>query len=594
MIDEINNKRVFLFIIKMISTFFGSIMLMFLVGSVWAIDLSLRPYILKIILNRIVEYPAHSIFEYLMLPVGAYLLMSFLHSSVFRLYSYFIDIKMIPYLRQNITKSIFDSLLKHSYYYYQNNFTGNLVNKVNDLANNIPDVIQIIIDRFFSHSLALIIATYTLWQVNVKFALVMLVWIITFIIGALLCSKKLTHLADLRAELVSVTTGKIVDALSNILSVKLFACQKQEKLSLNHTLQKAVTAEQKLEWLYFWIWLVYEYSFVIIQGLNIYFLMKGRQQGLISVGDCALVLTINIAIVGFLQGIIRDFSQFTKHLGSITQALRIIVLPIDIQDKTDAKELVILNGEITFDNVEFHYKDTEQIFKNKSITIASGQKVGLVGYSGSGKTTFVNLILRLFDVTSGRILIDNQDIRNVTQDSLRQMIAMIPQDLSLFHRALIDNIRYSRINASDEEVIDAATRANAHDFISKLPQGYESLVGERGVKLSGGQRQRIAIARAILKNAPILILDEATNQLDSITEGHIQQSLWKLMQDKTTIVIAHRLSTLLYMNRIIVFDKGKIVQDGTHNELLEQEGLYKTLWNSQVGGFLPDDRESPK
>lgn len=587
MIGNINNKQVFLFIIKMISPFFRSIMLMFLVGIVWSIDLSLRPYILKIMLNRIVEYPAHSIFEYLMLPVGVYLLMSFLHSSVFRLYSYFIEIKMIPYLRQNITKSIFDDLLKQSHYYYQNHFSGSLANKVNDLTNNIPDVIQIVIDRFFSHSLALLIATYTLWQVNIKFALVMIVWIITFIVGSLFCSKKLTHLADVWSELGSVITGKIVDALSNILSVKLFARQKQEKLSLNHTLQQSVTAEQKLGWLYFWIWFVYEYSFVIIQGFNIYLLMRGRQQGLISVGDFALVLTINIAIVDFLQGIIRDFSQFSKHLGKITQALRTIAFPIDIQDKIDAKELIILNGEIMFDNVEFHYKGTEQLFKNKSVTITSGQKVGLVGYSGSGKSTFVSLILRLFDVTSGQILIDRQDIRDVTQDSLRQKIAMIPQDPSLFHRTLIDNIRYSKIDASDEEVIEAAIRANAHDFISKLPQGYESLVGERGVKLSGGQRQRIAIARAILKNAPILILDEATNQLDSITERYIQESLWKLMQGKTTLVIAHRLSTLLHMNRILVFDKGKIVQDGTHNELLAQEGLYKTLWNSQVDGFLP-------
>lgn len=582
------NKQVLLFIIKIISPFFAYIMTMLLVAVVWAIDFSLRPYILKIILNRIVEYPAHRIFEYLMLPVGIYLLMLFLHTSAFRFYSYFIQIKMIPSLRQNIIKSIFDVLLKHSHYYYQNNFAGSITNKVKDLTNNIPEVIQIVIDRFISHSLALVIAAYTLWQVNDKFALIMLVWIITFIVGSFFFSKKLTYLAEVSSGLGSVITGKIVDALSNILSVKLFAQQKQERLSLNHILQQAVIAEQKLGWLYFWIWFVYEYLFVLVQGFNIYLLMKGRQQGLISVGDFALVLTINIAIVDFLQGIIKDFSQFSKHLGTITQALRTISLPIDIQDKTDAKELIIIKGEITFHNVEFHYKDTEQIFKNKSVTIKSGQKVGLVGYSGSGKSTFVNLILRLFDVTSGHILIDRQDIKDVTQDSLRQKIGMIPQDPSLFHRTLIDNIRYGRIDASDEEVIEAAISARAHDFITKLPQGYESLVGEHGVKLSGGQRQRIAIARAILKNAPILFLDEATNQLDSITEGHIQKSLWELMQNKTTIVIAHRLSTILQMDRILVFDKGKIVQDGTHNELLERKGLYKTLWNSQVNGFLPE------
>ena len=212
-----------------------------------------------------------------------------------------------------------------------------------------------------------------------------------------------------------------------------------------------------------------------------------------------------------------------------------------------------------------------------------------MGYSGGGKSTFVNLILRLYDVMKGSILIDGQDIRAVTQDSLRKHIAMIPQDPSLFHRSLMENIRYGRLDASDEDVIEAAKKAYAHEFISTLPQGYHSLVGERGVKLSGGQRQRIAIARAILKNAPIFILDEATSQLDSVTENLIQESLWELIQNKTTIVIAHRLSTLLHMDRILVFDKGMIIQDGTHHELLSKSGLYKQLWDAQVGGFFCDD-----
>ena len=212
----------------------------------------------------------------------------------------------------------------------------------------------------------------------------------------------------------------------------------------------------------------------------------------------------------------------------------------------------------------------------------------MVGYSGSGKSTFVNLILRLFEVTDGQILIDGQNIRDVTQDSLRSQIALIPQDPSLFHRTLMDNIRYGKIEATDNEVIEASKQAHAHEFIVKLPEGYDSLVGERGVKLSGGQRQRIAIARAILKNAPILILDEATSQLDSVTEIEIQQSLWELMQNKTSIVIAHRLSTLLHMDRILVFNQGRIVEDGTHAELLVAGGLYKTLWDAQVGGFLPN------
>lgn len=226
------------------------------------------------------------------------------------------------------------------------------------------------------------------------------------------------------------------------------------------------------------------------------------------------------------------------------------------------------------------------MFEDKSIVISAGQKVGLVGYSGAGKSTFINLILRLFEVQNGRILIDDQDIKNVTQESLHQAITMVPQDPSLFHRTIMENIRYGRLDASDDEVKKAAQSACAHEFILKLPLGYDTLVGERGVKLSGGQRQRISISRAILKNSPILILDEATNQLDSVNEKDIQESLWNLIQDKTTIIVAHRLSTLLNMDRILVFNQGKIVQDGTHNELLGR-GLYKTLWDAQISGFLP-------
>jgi len=282
-----------------------------------------------------------------------------------------------------------------------------------------------------------------------------------------------------------------------------------------------------------------------------------------------------------------ELPTFFQEIGICQQALTILQDPITLQDAEDATPLKVPHGKIQFQKVHFHYKGTSPLFSDKSLVIQPGQKVGLVGYSGSGKTTFVNLILRLFDIQSGHILIDDQDIASVTQESLRKSITLIPQDPSLFHRTLMENIRYGRVDATDEEIIEAARLAHAHEFIMELPQGYHTLVGERGIKVSGGQRQRIAIARAILKNAPILVLDEATSALDSFTETHIQESFANLMENKTTIVIAHRLSTLLNMDRILVFDQGRIVEDGTHTSLLAKEGIYHSLWRAQVRGFLP-------
>ncbi|MGL9726020.1 MAG: ABC transporter ATP-binding protein [Wolbachia sp.] len=587
-----NNITTISFILKVLRPFPFHIGVVLLTGLVWAIDISFSPYLVKIIIDRVSISDADNLFRNIATPAISYVLILFSLECLARLYGYFFEIKMIPNLRKNIVKSSIETLLDQDNSYYQNNFSGSLANKVNDLTNYIPDVAQIALDRLVGRALTLGIGVYFLWQVNIYFALLMLTWSALFVLSSLLLAGKIAHLADAWSELGSNITGKMVDVFSNIMSVRLFASKDQEKLSLQATHNEAVKAEQKLQWVYMWIFTFYGFFFTIMQVLNLYFLVKGREQGSITAGDFAFVITVNIAIANVFWMIAKDCSQFSKSWGKITQALRTITVVPEIQDQPNAADLVIKKGEIIFDKVKFHYNNIEPIFENKSIIIKYGQKVGLVGYSGGGKSTFVNLILRLYDIKSGKILIDGQDIRNVIQDSLHRNIGMIPQDPSLFHRTLMENIRYGRADASDDEVIEAAKRAHAHEFILKLPQSYESLVGERGVKLSGGQRQRIAIARAILKNAPILILDEATSQLDSVTESDIQKSLWKLMQGKTTIVIAHRLSTLLHMDRILVFDQGKIIEDGTHQELLDKNGMYKTLWNAQVGGFLPDRKES--
>ena len=584
----VTNRQVWSYVIEMIRPFPTAIFVMLLVALFWAIDLSLRPYLLKLMLNSAAEYDVENIFTKVALPATLYLAVCFVMSSLYRVYDYFVSVNMIPKIRTRIANTNFGLLLGQGHPFYQNNFSGGLATKVTDLVSSTPDLIQIVVDRFLSHLLALVVAVYTLWLVNASFAIAMILWTSLFLGVSLLFTKRLTQQAAHWSSCGSRITGKMVDVLSNSLSVRLFSRKRAEKDYLDDAFQEATHAEQKLQWTYFWIWFCYGYSFDIMLGVNLFLLLKGLQDGWVTLGDFALVLTINITIADFLWQLTREFSQFSRHLGRITQALQTILVPYEMDDEKDAVPIKVTRGEITFDQVQFKYKGTDPLFKDKSITIESGQKVGLVGYSGSGKSTFVNLILRLYDVTSGRILLDGQDIRFVTQESLRSTIGMIPQDPSLFHRTLMENIRYGNTKASDAEVKEAARRAYAHDFIMTLPEKYDALVGERGVKLSGGQRQRIAIARAILKNAPILILDEATSQLDSVTEGQIQNSLWELMQGKTTLIIAHRLSTLLQMDRILVFDRGKIVEDGTHTELLVKGGMYKALWDAQVGGFLPE------
>ncbi|HRI36358.1 MAG TPA: ATP-binding cassette domain-containing protein [bacterium] len=313
-------------------------------------------------------------------------------------------------------------------------------------------------------------------------------------------------------------------------------------------------------------------------------------EGLITIGDVVIVFTLSVAVSRQLRQLSQQLLQFSERLSDVQDALDTLIVPHEIIDIPEAAILRAESGTIEFDETTFRYREgLPLVFDKLSLSIPSGQRIGLVGRSGAGKTTLVALIQRLYDLSGGAIRIDGQDISKVTLDSLRQAIAVVPQDPILFHRSLAENIAYGKPDATMNEIIEAAKRANAHDFIARMPEGYDAKVGERGVKLSGGQRQRIAIARAILKNAPILILDEATSALDSESEALIQDALEKLMAGRTTLVIAHRLSTLRSLDRILVFDAGRIAEDGTHESLTNIDGgIYRTLWERQAGGFLSE------
>ncbi len=501
----------------------------------------------------------------------------------------YLNYKYQAVIKNSIINTTMNYALRGSYEFFQDSLSGRISNQITTLADNIELILHTISLDFIRGFALLMVSFIVSYYVNPLFFYTLFLWFVAFSgLSILISSRRLVNLADSHASSESLLSGQMVDCLTNHSNVRIFSRQDYETSRMSQFFLAVQQAFQKKELFIVILGSIQGAMIATMMGFSTYFLVHLYGLHLISIGDFALILGISMELGHMMWYTMSRVDTFNQALGKAKQSLSALMVTSEILDRPDAKELLIQNGQITFDSVKFNYKGTETLFQNKSVTIEAGQKVGLVGYSGSGKSTFVNLVLRLFDVTEGHVRIDGQDVRDITQDSLRRNIAMIPQDPSLFHRSLMDNIRYGNTDASDVDVIAAARKAHAHEFIVKLPQGYESLVGERGIKLSGGQRQRIAIARAILKNAPILILDEATSQLDSVTESNIQESLWELMQDKTTIVIAHRLSTLLHMDRIIVFDQGNIVEDGSHAQLLSSNGLYKTLWDAQVGGFLPD------
>lgn len=500
----------------------------------------------------------------------------------------FLHYKYQPLIKKEVIKETFNYVLGSSHQFFQDNLSGRISIQITTLADSIEYILKQIAADFLRNTSLLMIALVSMYYVNPKFSYTLFLWFIAFYSFSLIMSKRLVYLSDLHTESESIISGQITDSISNINNVRIFARRSYEGSRLEKFLLISKEKFQKKELFLILVSCGQGFLIAVMLGFMVYFLVHLYSIRSITIGDFALILGLGIEVAHISWYTMSRVDEFNQAVGKCKQSLSHLIVPQELKDKEGAPMLIVTKGQIRFSEVKFHYKNTEALFQNKSVTIEPGQKVGLVGYSGSGKSTFVNLILRLFDVTEGHITIDGQDISEITQDSLREKIGLIPQDPTLFHRTLMDNIRYGNIKATDEEVVEAAKKAHAHEFIHQLPQGYQSSVGERGIKLSGGQRQRIAIARAILKNAPILILDEATSQLDSVTEAHIQESLWELMQGKTTIVIAHRLSTLLHMDRILVFDKGKIVEDGNHAELLRMGGLYKRLWDAQVGGFLPD------
>jgi ATP-binding cassette subfamily B protein len=498
----------------------------------------------------------------------------------------------VMYLESRVMTDLFGStfryLIGHSYDFFISHFAGSLTHRVSKFARAFEVIFDAILLQFFPTFLFVVGAVAVLYIQNHVLGTALGVWAVVFIAFQLYVAKLRQPVRALRAEADTRVTGALADSISNHSTIALFSGELHER-----GLFAAVVAVWRKATLRSWfadnaIWAgVGAFMMAIEIGL-LYGATIFWSRGLLTIGDFVLIQAYLLTTFDRLVSINRELRRFFDAFADSSEMAYILELPHGVQDARNAPALAVTEGAIAFDRVYFAFHAGKPVLHDLSLSIRGGERVALVGPSGAGKSTVTKLLLRFFDIGKGSISIDGQDISKVTQGSLRDAVSYVPQEPILFHRSLMENIRYGCRDATDEEVIRAAEKAHCHEFIVGLPLGYGTYVGERGVKLSGGERQRVAIARAILKNSPILILDEATSSLDSESEALIQEALEVLMQGKTVVVIAHRLSTIMKMDRIIVVDGGRVVAEGTHQELLERGGLYQKLWSIQVGGFLDE------
>ncbi|MCO4847664.1 MAG: ABC transporter ATP-binding protein [Yoonia sp.] len=482
-------------------------------------------------------------------------------------------------------------VLRQSVGWFEDDFAGRIANRIMQTPPAAGEVVFQVFDALTFSAAYLVGALILLGDADIRLVIPLLIWFALYALLLRWVVRRITPASEAASNARSAVTGRVVDSYTNIHAVKMFAHQDLEINYAKDVIENARQTFQKEMRLY----TIMDIALSVLNGFLIVGVVAWAVwlwvQGFADIGVVAVATALTLRMNGMSGWIMFAVSNFYRNLGVIAEGMQTIAQPIGLRDGAGAKPLVITDGALELRDLSHHYGKTAGGLDHINLSIKAGQKVGLVGQSGAGKSTLVKLILRFYDIEQGAIMIDGQDIAEVTQDSLRSAIGMVQQDSSLLHRSVRENIIYGDPTATEDQIIAAAKMAEAHDFILGLEdsegnKGYDARVGERGVKLSGGQRQRIALARVILKDPPILILDEATSALDSEVEAAIQETLYKMMQGKTVIAIAHRLSTIAQMDRIIVMDQGRVIEDGTHSGLLEQNGKYAKFWARQSGGFL--------
>jgi ATP-binding cassette subfamily B protein len=489
-------------------------------------------------------------------------------------------------IMSDLLNSCYEYIQKHSNSFFDNSFIGSIVAKVRRFSRSYESLSSIFIYNLFRTVLRIILITGILIWYRPIIGLMMFVWVLVYIGFSLWFAKFKLPYDTAKVQQDTKTTAHLADTLTNHQNLKLFASYNREVRMFKSATEKLYDLRRR-SWDLGQIQDTFQATAMALLEFGVlYYAYYYWMRGQFSIGDFAFLQAYLMNLFSHVWDFAYYIRSTYESIADANEMTEMLIQPHSIVDNVRAKKLKISKGEINFKDIDFSYSEDKPILDNFNLHIAVGERVALVGQSGGGKSTIVKILFRFMDLNGGQILIDGQDISKVTQDSLREQISLVPQEPLLFHRSLLDNIRYGKPDSTEQEVIKAAKAAHCHEFISGFEQGYETLVGERGVKLSGGERQRVAIARAILRNAPILVLDEATSSLDSESESLIQDALKTLMKGKTTIVIAHRLSTIREMDRIVVIEGGKIIEQGKHEELVKaQQGIYQKLWNIQVGGF---------
>ena len=543
------------------------------------------PWYLKEFFNVLASQPPNAATVSQLLGIIVIVALIWLASWAMRRLQDFSNIALESRVMTDLFSRAFEYLIGHSYNFFTSNFAGSLTHRVSKFSRAFEVMFDAVALQFFPTFLFVCGAVTVLYIRNHTLGIALGVWSVLFMAFQIYVAKLRQPVRAARAEADTRITGTLADAISNHPTIMLFSGSSHE-LGLFKGVVNIWRKATLRSWLADnWIWSGIGFFMIVIEVILLWVATVYWGKGLLTIGDFVLIQAYLMTTFDRLVSINRELRRFYDALADSSEMVYILEQKHDVRDAPGAEPMKVTKGGIVLKDVNFSFSSANPLLVGLNLQIEPKEKVGLVGPSGAGKSTITKLLLRMFDLKGGNIFIDGQDIAKVTQDSLRESIAFVPQEPVLFHRPLMENIRYGRRGATDEEVVEASKKAHCHEFISRLNQGYGTFVGERGIKLSGGERQRVAIARAILKNAPVLLLDEATSSLDSESEALIQDALETLMKDKTVIVIAHRLSTIMKMDRIIVLEKGNVVAEGTHQQLLEDKGLYQKLWKIQAGGF---------